>query len=100
MRSFPERSISFSPHSSSSLCTASEIAGWVRRSLVAAREKLFSVATVRKTWREWSSMPPLIITAANTGCENYKFAKSHQYRDNLNVSDRVYIFDTTLRDGE
>jgi hypothetical protein len=49
IRSLPDRSISFSPSSCSSRCKESEIAGCVRSSFSAAREKLFSVATVRNT---------------------------------------------------
>ena len=52
VRSLPERSMSFSPSSCSNRWTASDMAGCVRSSFSAAREKLFSTATVRKTWRE------------------------------------------------
>src|SRR5439155_22322940 len=46
-----------------------------------------------------------IITSINVILQNYKFAKSMLHRDNSHIgsktmSDRVYIFDTTLRDGE
>ena len=41
--------MSFSPSSCSSRCSASDTAGCVRSSFSAAREKLFSVATVRNT---------------------------------------------------
>jgi hypothetical protein len=44
-----DRSISFSPSSVSKRWMDSEIAGCVRSSFSAAREKLFSLATVRKT---------------------------------------------------
>ena len=41
--------MSFSPSSLSSRWTASEMAGWVRNSFSAAREKLCSVTTVANT---------------------------------------------------
>ena len=47
----PLRSISFSPSSFSSRWTARETAGCVRSNFSAAREKLFSPATVRKVRR-------------------------------------------------
>src|ERR1044071_1513033 len=40
------------------------------------------------------------ITLINAYLEYYKFAKSVAGPHNANVTDRVYIFDTTLRDGE
>src|SRR6202000_2061418 len=37
---------------------------------------------------------------ANTSPQHYKFAKSKLQADTEDMADRVYIFDTTLRDGE
>ena len=54
--SLPERSISFSPSSCSSLCSASDTAGCVRSIFSAAREKLPSLATIRNTCSGFSSM--------------------------------------------
>ena len=51
-----DRSISFSPISVSRRWSASEIAGWVRSSFSAAREKLRSATTVAKTCSAYSSM--------------------------------------------
>ena len=46
-----------------------------------------------------------LINIANDTIMYYKFAKSTTVRENESIgdnsmSDRVYIFDTTLRDGE
>src|ERR1041384_5718607 len=40
------------------------------------------------------------LTQVNIYCEYYKFAKSRNARNNAEMTDRVCIFDTTLRDGE
>ena len=56
------------PQSDSSFCIASDTAGWVRSSFSAAREKLFSVATVRKTFNGYSSINAaygIIVTYSN-----------------------------------
>src|ERR1019366_4295084 len=91
--------MSFSPSSTSNLCIDKEMAGCVRSSFSAAREKLFSVATVKKTRSGCSS-----ICAYYTTFEYYQFAKFQPRRHNLNrgtpMAERIYIFDTTLRDGE
>src|SRR6202163_3618734 len=91
--------MSFSPSSTSNLCMDNEIAGCVRSNFSAAREKLFSVATVKKTRSGCSS-----ICNYYTTLEYYQFAKFSQQQDNLNrgtpMAERIYIFDTTLRDGE
>jgi hypothetical protein len=47
------------------------IAGWVRNNFSAAREKLFSAATVKKTRRGCSSINPTYIVH-----EDYEFVKS------------------------
>jgi hypothetical protein len=57
-----------------------------------------------KTWREWKSTGNS-INAASINPHNYKFAKSRVGLENgstgdHSMSERVYIFDTTLRDGE
>jgi hypothetical protein len=56
---------------------------------------------------EWSSQLTrmVFINFANDIVMYYKFAKSTTVRENESIgdnsmSDRVYIFDTTLRDGE
>jgi len=51
--------MSGSPIWASRRWTASETAGWVRASLTAAREKLFSVATARNICKAWRSMHKL-----------------------------------------
>ena len=53
------------------------MAGWVRKSFSAAREKLRSLTTVAKTCSAWSSMAVRqSITNAYPTKNNYKFAKS------------------------
>src|ERR1700677_3732209 len=107
--SLPDRSFSFSCKSDSSFWIASEIAGCVRSIFSAAREKLFSEATVRNTLSGYSSISDsyaMIVTYSDR--DNYKFAKSAPRPHNVFVkgnagglmANRVYIFDTTLRDGE
>src|SRR6478609_392913 len=59
---------------------------------------------VRNTYNECSSTADR-KTFANAALPNYKFAKSNRTPHNGSIgtnlmSDRVYIFDTTLRDGE
>jgi hypothetical protein len=55
--------------------TARETAGaW--KSFSAAREKLFSVVTVTKSWRESGVPHPNSINSNNTHLQHYKFAKS------------------------
>jgi hypothetical protein len=56
---------------------------------------------------EWSSQLTRMVSInfANDTITHYKFVKSTTVRENESighnwVSDRVYIFDTTLRDGE
>src|ERR1700733_611737 len=104
-RSLADRSISFSPSSVSSLWIDSEIAGCVRSNFSAAREKLFSAETVKKTRRGCISIKfNYIMIRIYRKAKHYKFAKSsdrpHNRGRRFNMAHRVYIFDTTLRDGE
>src|SRR3984893_9383086 len=73
-------------------------AGWVRCSLAAAREKLRSRATVRNVRSAAMSIITsyyivMIITLTCTRATGDNCSMSHD-------SERVIIFDTTLRDGE
>src|SRR5262252_5363060 len=107
-RSLPDRSMSFSPSSASSRWSASETAGCVRNSFSAAREKLRSATTVENTCREYNSISAIYpIMCAYGQADNYKLAASKLKRHIMGMPqapspspDRVYIFDTTLRDGE
>src|SRR5208282_534763 len=104
--SLPDRSISRSCKSPSSFCTAKETAGCVLSSFSPAREKLFSLATVKNTFSGYSSISEvyrIIIIYSTTA--HYKFAKSARAAHNETrleepMPNRVYLFDTTLRDGE
>ena len=77
-----------------------EIAGWVRSSFSAAREKLVSVATVRKTRRGCSSIKRLlyylrillICQIRSVSLDNVSSELSWRH---FKMADRVYIFDTT-----
>ena len=89
---------------------ASEIAGCVRKSFSAAREKLRSLATVAKTSKACSVHGPHAnrrrprISFPYRMQNNYKFAISGPSPQGLSMAtptpSRVHIFDTTLRDGE
>src|SRR6202051_2743849 len=81
-------------------------AGWVRNSFCAAREKLRSRATVRKTFNSAKSIGGLVGNISNhyKWGKNYKLdmtpAKACTRLDQEMPMDTVRIFDTTLRDGE
>src|SRR5258708_13683139 len=83
------------------------MAGWVRNSFSAAREKLPSATTAAKTCSEYRSISGLYwIRRTYIQVHYYKFAVSPTAKHINGMTatapahDRVFIFDTTLRDGE
>src|SRR5216683_1656445 len=98
---FDDRSKSCSPSSTSSRRTAWLTAGCVRCTLAAAREKLRSCATARKTFNAPRSTG-MIITSHYFSLTIITLTSTRPggYNRVMSTPARVTVFDTTLRDGE
>src|SRR3989442_5667622 len=97
---FDDRSNSCSPSSTSRRRTAWLTAGCVRCTLAAAREKLRSCATARKTFNALRSTGDYNRTLFFINNYHFDFYLAGRYNRAMSTPARVTVFDTTLRDGE